>query len=172
MKMSWQPQEEGLRQIIQLLKESQSADTAIQRAVQQVSFFFDTKNCPWSTKSILSLDKHFQHNLFTIACFLHRNILESEKVSFLGNTWAFSVLNIYIRESQKCKHIFLNKVFRKWKNSTNTQILTIIWYLYWPNWHLRVSKLSLVRIRFLMIEASYDFPFFYVHLGRSTIRIC
>ena len=38
MKMSWQPQEEGLRQIIQLLKESQSADTAIQRAVQQVSF--------------------------------------------------------------------------------------------------------------------------------------
>lgn len=40
MKMSWQPQEEGLRQIIQLLKESQSPDTAIQRAVQQVSFFF------------------------------------------------------------------------------------------------------------------------------------
>lgn len=39
MKMSWQPQEEGLRQILQLLKESQSPDTAIQRAVQQVSFF-------------------------------------------------------------------------------------------------------------------------------------
>jgi len=36
--MAWQPQEEGLRQIIQLLKESQSPDTVIQRTVQQVSF--------------------------------------------------------------------------------------------------------------------------------------
>ncbi|KAK7866834.1 hypothetical protein R5R35_006012 [Gryllus longicercus] len=35
MKMAWQPQEEGLRQILQLLKESQSPDTATQRAVQQ-----------------------------------------------------------------------------------------------------------------------------------------
>ncbi|CAL8108534.1 unnamed protein product [Orchesella dallaii] len=33
--MCWQPQEEGLRQIIQLLKESQSPDTATQRLVQQ-----------------------------------------------------------------------------------------------------------------------------------------
>lgn len=39
MKMAWQPQEEGLRQILQLLKESQSHDNAVQRAVQQVSFF-------------------------------------------------------------------------------------------------------------------------------------
>lgn len=37
MKMTWQPSEEGLLQIIQLLKESQSPDTNIQRAVQQVS---------------------------------------------------------------------------------------------------------------------------------------
>ncbi|XP_063238810.1 transportin-1 [Bacillus rossius redtenbacheri] len=35
MKMAWQPQEEGLRQILQLLKESQSPDTATQRSVQQ-----------------------------------------------------------------------------------------------------------------------------------------
>lgn len=40
MKMAWQPQEEGLRQILQLLKESQSPDNATQRAVQQVSFYF------------------------------------------------------------------------------------------------------------------------------------
>ncbi|CAH0394310.1 unnamed protein product [Bemisia tabaci] len=33
--MAWTPQEEGLRQILQLLKESQSPDNAIQRAVQQ-----------------------------------------------------------------------------------------------------------------------------------------
>lgn len=39
MKMAWQPQEEGLRQIITLLKESQSPDTATQQAVQLVSFF-------------------------------------------------------------------------------------------------------------------------------------
>lgn len=39
MKMAWQPQEEGLRQILTLLKESQSPDTATQRAVQLVSFY-------------------------------------------------------------------------------------------------------------------------------------
>ncbi|XP_013409527.1 transportin-1 isoform X1 [Lingula anatina] len=33
--MAWQPEENGLRQILQLLKESQSPDTATQRAVQQ-----------------------------------------------------------------------------------------------------------------------------------------
>lgn len=36
MKMAWQPQEEGLRQILTLLKESQSPDTETQRLVQQV----------------------------------------------------------------------------------------------------------------------------------------
>lgn len=35
--MSWQPQQEGLQQIITILKDSQSPDTAIQRAVQLVS---------------------------------------------------------------------------------------------------------------------------------------
>ncbi|ESP00524.1 hypothetical protein LOTGIDRAFT_112611 [Lottia gigantea] len=33
--MAWQPEESGLQQILQLLKESQSPDTATQRAVQQ-----------------------------------------------------------------------------------------------------------------------------------------
>lgn len=37
--MAWQPDKEGLQQIIQLLKESQSPNTEVQRAVQQVSFF-------------------------------------------------------------------------------------------------------------------------------------
>ena len=37
-KMAWQPDEHGLKQILDLLKESQSSDNAIQRAVQQVSF--------------------------------------------------------------------------------------------------------------------------------------
>ncbi|CAL1275017.1 unnamed protein product [Larinioides sclopetarius] len=35
MALAWQPQEEGLREILKLLKESQSPDTATQRAVQQ-----------------------------------------------------------------------------------------------------------------------------------------
>nr|CAH7748912.1 unnamed protein product [Callosobruchus chinensis] len=35
MKMEWTPQEDGLREILQLLRESQSPDTATQRAVQQ-----------------------------------------------------------------------------------------------------------------------------------------
>jgi cation transport ATPase len=38
--MAWQPQEEGLIQILTLLKESQSPDTETQRSVQQVSFIF------------------------------------------------------------------------------------------------------------------------------------
>jgi len=33
----WNPDDNGLQQIIQLLKESQSPDTATQRTVQQVS---------------------------------------------------------------------------------------------------------------------------------------
>ncbi|CAG0890893.1 unnamed protein product [Darwinula stevensoni] len=33
--LQWQPQEEGLKQIIQLLKDSQSSDNAVQRAIQQ-----------------------------------------------------------------------------------------------------------------------------------------
>lgn len=40
MKMAWEPQEEGLRQILTLLKESQSPNTETQRAVQHVSFNF------------------------------------------------------------------------------------------------------------------------------------
>lgn len=36
--MEWTPQQEGLREILTLLKESQSPDTVTQRAVQQVSF--------------------------------------------------------------------------------------------------------------------------------------
>lgn len=35
--MSWEPQHEGLQQIITILKDSQSPDTATQRAVQLVS---------------------------------------------------------------------------------------------------------------------------------------
>jgi hypothetical protein len=38
MKMEWTPQQDGLREILTLLKESQSPDTATQRTVQQVSF--------------------------------------------------------------------------------------------------------------------------------------
>ena len=37
-KMAWQPDQDGLQQIIELLKESQSPNTEVQRAVQQVSF--------------------------------------------------------------------------------------------------------------------------------------
>lgn len=35
--MEWQPDEQGLQQVLQLLKDSQSPDTATQRAVQEVS---------------------------------------------------------------------------------------------------------------------------------------
>nr|CAH90171.1 hypothetical protein [Pongo abelii] len=35
MEYEWKPDEQGLQQILQLLKESQSPDTTIQRTVQQ-----------------------------------------------------------------------------------------------------------------------------------------
>lgn len=38
-RMEWQPDEQGLQQVLQLLKDSQSPDTATQRAVQEVSSF-------------------------------------------------------------------------------------------------------------------------------------
>lgn len=38
--MTWEPQAEGLNQIITLLKQSQSTDNAIQRAVQMVCGLF------------------------------------------------------------------------------------------------------------------------------------
>lgn len=36
-RMEWQPDEQGLQQVLQLLKDSQSPDTATQRSVQEVS---------------------------------------------------------------------------------------------------------------------------------------
>lgn len=38
-RMEWQPDEQGLQQVLQLLKDSQSPNTVTQRAVQQVSYF-------------------------------------------------------------------------------------------------------------------------------------
>lgn len=38
LRMEWQPDEQGLQQVLQLLKDSQSPNTVTQRAVQQVSF--------------------------------------------------------------------------------------------------------------------------------------
>ena len=44
--MTWEPQADGLQQIINILKESQSPDTATQMAVQMVRalFFFSGRN--------------------------------------------------------------------------------------------------------------------------------
>lgn len=61
-KMAWQPEENGLRQILQLLKESQSPDTATQRNVQQVSLFYFMYNflkLKWLWKETL----FFRHRL-------------------------------------------------------------------------------------------------------------
>lgn len=43
--MEWQPDEQGLQQVLQLLKDSQSPDTATQRAVQEVSYTIATFAC-------------------------------------------------------------------------------------------------------------------------------
>ena len=45
--MNWQPDEEGLKQIIQLLKDSQSPDSNVQRQVHDVDHlrYFNFKYC-------------------------------------------------------------------------------------------------------------------------------
>lgn len=43
--MEWQPDEQGLQQVLQLLKDSQSPNTVTQRAVQQVSYYSVVLGC-------------------------------------------------------------------------------------------------------------------------------
>lgn len=50
--MTWEPQPEGLQQIITILKESQSPDNATQRAVHMVSKFIS-----FGFKSIQSIGR-------------------------------------------------------------------------------------------------------------------
>ena len=45
--MNWQPDEAGLAQIIQLLKESQISKTEVQKAVQQVSSLRFVLSCSY-----------------------------------------------------------------------------------------------------------------------------
>ena len=47
MECEWKPDEQGLQQILQLLKESQSPDTSTQRSVQQVSFSSARRGWLW-----------------------------------------------------------------------------------------------------------------------------
>ena len=63
-KMAWQPEENGLQQILQLLRESQSPDTATQRVVQQVSFLLDSKYC-------LEIDESIGCGTFCVVNFQH-----------------------------------------------------------------------------------------------------
>jgi hypothetical protein len=59
----WMPQPEGLQQIIQLLKESQSIDNAVQKNVQKVTFspWFKQPNTP--KKRIVNLTWRFSAKL-------------------------------------------------------------------------------------------------------------
>lgn len=47
--MDWQPNQEALKQIIEVLNQSQSPDTAVHRYVTYVSFFFLILNTLKST---------------------------------------------------------------------------------------------------------------------------
>ena len=56
MAAMWNPESNGLQQILQLLRESQSPDNMTQRTVQQVSFFvmlvwFKLNSC-WHWKNV------------------------------------------------------------------------------------------------------------------------
>lgn len=79
--MAWQPRQEGLDQILQLLKDSQSSDTATQRAVQQVHMFA----MPWCGFSrppfltMLSNDYVVPKYVF-FDVFFHRNLRNSMSI--------------------------------------------------------------------------------------------
>ena len=64
--MAWQPEESGLQQILQLLRESQSPDTATQRIVQQVSFCYSEHRVAFEiiTRVICSLIYGFIEHVF------------------------------------------------------------------------------------------------------------
>lgn len=52
--MEWQPDEQGLQQVLQLLKDSQSPNTVTQRAVQQVSLNTLMVNCVFHSCALQS----------------------------------------------------------------------------------------------------------------------
>ena len=61
--MEWTPQQEGLREILTLLKESQSPDTATQRTVQQVSFLITVAKYSRNRRKTPQLNPELLHNL-------------------------------------------------------------------------------------------------------------
>lgn len=82
MALAWQPQEEGLREILKLLKESQSPDTATQRAVQQVSFNFSIYIDTYFIVERLRFVVSVWLSLFVIALCLSKAILCSYYCKF------------------------------------------------------------------------------------------
>lgn len=75
--MTWEPRQEGLEQIIALLKQSQSPDTATQRAVQKVLQFFFYFN--------------FFQEVLKVKVFVPRGVFSSFILIFF-----FSDLSVYI----------------------------------------------------------------------------
>ena len=98
MKMAWQPEQSGLEQILQLLRESQSPDTATQRVVQQVSF---SKNwILWTMPGVTIHFKSFLSRAFWLL-FLHTGVcivwfLYSVLINLWRcTTWQSPFLNIH-----------------------------------------------------------------------------
>lgn len=52
--MDWQPDEQGLQQVLQLLKDSQSPNTATQRIVQDVSLLLAALAPGWALPTTLN----------------------------------------------------------------------------------------------------------------------
>lgn len=64
--MTWEPQQEGLQQMIAILKQSQSPNTATQMAVQVVS--------TWDVVSLFHCVELLQSYLFFLSFILNRSI--------------------------------------------------------------------------------------------------
>lgn len=80
--MEWQPDEQGLQQVLQLLKDSQSPNTVTQRAVQQVSYYTAVQR---GARCVARFCKG-AYNMYHANLLL---LLPSYQVLFLSTIWRF-----------------------------------------------------------------------------------
>lgn len=153
-RMEWQPDEQGLQQVLQLLKDSQSPDTATQRAVQEVSFRVFVCMCECVRVTVYNVRFHLLHvRSFVLVnenclgvfpcpawvkwsrvidcCYI---LIYTAQMLNRNTVWvSFCCVCMWMVE-------LLNRSYRNWNNLTSFQISTTISSLSLQASNLRVRK--------------------------------
>ncbi len=148
--MEWQPDEQGLQQVLQLLKDSQSPDTATQRAVQEVSLYLCVCVCVCERESVREREREWEKKVWdfascTRACVSIKNWTGCAVMRSLRPVNRCDWLRLYI--NPHCPNVkqehkvgegvwafviyvrmveLLNRACRNWSNLTSFQISTTI----------------------------------------------